>query len=250
MILIAGGTGIIGSYLLKSLNNEFRLSILEIDLLNKSDINNDLKKIKNLDCLIFLVGLAHSKGKNKELRNFKDINFSTLRNLIEELSNQDKLPKKIIFSSTISTYGESINKSFYNEEDLLEGKSPYAKTKISAEEFLRKNFPNSSWILRFAPVYSKSFTLNLIRRTNIKGIFFRCGKGEIKLSLCNIFNIQLVIKKILKNEVPYGIYNISDPREYTYNDILENLNAKNILYLPRLLFWAHILLVDYSIINF
>ena len=74
--------------------------------------------------------------------------------------------------------------------------------------------------MRFAPVYSFDFLLNIKRRTRIGGRYFRVGKGNRKLSLCNIHNITVVVEAIIKEKVPANIYNISDSQEYTYNELL------------------------------
>ena len=70
---------------------------------------------------------------------------------------EEKVPRKIIFASTVSVYGERFDNSVYSEETKKSPKSPYAITKSEAEEFLLKRFKNVSWILRFAPVYSSNF---------------------------------------------------------------------------------------------
>ena len=56
--------------------------------------------------------------------------------------------------------------------------------------------------------------------------------GFQKLSLCNIDNIVSTIESILKNDIPSGIFNISDENSYTYNDLLKIQKAKNVLRIP------------------
>ena len=46
------------------------------------------------DVLIFLVGLAHSKGKKNDIDKFREINYQTLYNLLSSLSKNNKTPKK------------------------------------------------------------------------------------------------------------------------------------------------------------
>ena len=53
------------------------------------------------------------------------------------------------------------------------------------------------------------------------GRFYRVGKGSRKLSLCNIENIGFAVEAIINEKVPAGIYNISDPKEYTYGELLQ-----------------------------
>jgi len=183
--------------------------------------------------LIFLIGLAHFKGSKKEYNYFKKINLITLKNTLNILKKNNCLPSKIIFASTISIYGDSNDKGIYFEESKKKPESPYAMTKLEAEEFLLKNFSERLWILRFAPVYSESFKLNIDRRTKMGCFFFRVQNGLTKLSLCNIQNIEVTILGIIDDLVPPGTYNLSDFYNYNYNDLLSFNSAKNILPIPK-----------------
>jgi len=119
-ILLAGQNGIIGSFLFDELNSENEITgigkgpfnsqnYFDIDLSNKNEVEAFVKDSSKFDVLIFLVGLAHAKGKNKDYPVFEKINFITLFNLLESMKQQNMVFEKIIFSSTISVYGEKIN---------------------------------------------------------------------------------------------------------------------------------------------
>ena len=163
-ILIAGANGFIGSFLYNRFNKNYSITALDyskasieenfspLDLTQESDVETFAEKSPKFDALIFLVGLAHKKGKGKELDEFRRINKQTLVNLLSKLDEKNKLPEKIIFASTISVYGEKINQNIYNEDSEKTPFSPYAVTKLEAEEFLLTNYGEQSWILRFAPV--------------------------------------------------------------------------------------------------
>ena len=60
----------------------------------------NIKKLSTLgqNAFIFLVGLAHKKGKGKELGEFRRINNQTLVNLLSKLDEKNKLPERIIFA--------------------------------------------------------------------------------------------------------------------------------------------------------
>ena len=100
-VLIVGSTGKIGSYITKKLSKEHKLvtlsksykthiknSHIQLDLTDKSSVRVFSKKYKRFDCLIFLVGLAHKKGKNKDYNEFNDSNFVTLKNLLVSLKEK------------------------------------------------------------------------------------------------------------------------------------------------------------------
>ena len=255
-ILILGSTGKIGSYLMNYFSNLNRkkdnlyrikgLSTKDFDLLNIDDLKKFIKKEKTIDALVFLVGLAHFKGEKNDYNEFKKINCDTLNNFLSTTKQYNKVPNKIIFASTISTYGEKYNQKVYSEDVEQEPFSPYAITKLEAENYLLRNFADKSWILRFSPIYSQDFLLNILRRTRIGKIPFVVGDGNKRLSLCNIENVSSIVEKIISEEIPKGIYNLSDPKDYTYSELLkwQNINwkfripeflIKSILYFARLI---------------
>ena len=172
-ILIAGASGYIGSHLYSQLeehskvtsidygNDQTEKYFINLDLTDINEVNDVVDKCDHFNILIFLVGLAHAKGKGKDLSEFRKVNYQTLVNLLFALENNNKIFEKIIFASTISVYGEQYNQSYYNENLTLHPFSPYAVTKLQGEGYLLDNFATNSWILRFAPVYSKYFLLNI-----------------------------------------------------------------------------------------
>ena len=243
-ILIAGGNGYIGNNLHSQLEKRATIISLDygnctsgkdfinLDLTDSDQINDFAHNCDHFDVLIFLVGLAHAKGKGKDLPEFRRINHLTLTNLLTALKTANKTPKKIVFASTISVYGERNNQNRYTETLEPSPFSPYAVTKLQAEQYLLDNFADKTWILRFAPVYSSDFLLNINRRIRMRSKFYRVGKGSRKLSLCNIENIGVAVEAIIKDKVSAGIYNLSDSEEYTYDELLRWQKAKWVLPIP------------------
>jgi len=245
-ILIAGGRGFIGSILhnyLKAFSNVSSIGnedspasdFTTLDLTNSNEVNEFAINCGNFDILLFLVGLAHKKGKSKDFPAFEKVNYQTLVNLLSVLQVAGKTPSKIIFASTVSVYGEKYNQNSYCEEMEPHPISPYAVTKLHAEQYLLDNYSTKSWILRFAPVYSIDFLLNINRRTKIGNKFYKIGHGAKKLSLCNIDNIKTTVEGIINGIVPVGVYNISDTVSYSYNDLLNHRGASFVLRIPVLL---------------
>ena len=243
-ILIAGVNGNIGYYIYSRLKKKHSITsigrktgkvkqnFIRLDLTEKKNTIKFAEHCDYFEVLIFLVGLAHKKGLKKEFEDFEMTNCQTLKNLLSSLKKNNKTPKKIIFASTVSIYGEKKDCEEYLENKSPKPFSPYASTKLNAEEYLKKNYKSKYWILRFAPVYSESFKLNINRRTMFGGNFYKVGKISKKLSLCNIENIGLSVVGILKSQIPSDVYNISDKKEYKYEDLLEYQKAKKIVIIP------------------
>ena len=92
--LITGGNGMIGSVLYNKLNGQFSITVMDnsaspiekdfiqLDLTAPDQVKYFAENYTKFDSLIFLVGLAHKKGKGKELDEFRKINKQTLGNLL------------------------------------------------------------------------------------------------------------------------------------------------------------------------
>jgi nucleoside-diphosphate-sugar epimerase len=242
--LLAGGNGFIGSKLYAHFETNSIISSIDasrstnrensfqVDLTDATAVNSFVAECQEFDVLIFLVGLAHAKGKGKEYPVFRKVNYQTLINLLNAFDRHNKMPEKIIFSSTISVYGERLKTSIYREELEPKPFSPYAVTKLEVEKYLQENYAGKFWILRFAPVYSSEFMLNINRRSKIRSYFYKIAAGDKKLSLCNLSNIITAIAAVADDKIPSGTYNVSDSKDYTYSDLLEYQGAKCILRIP------------------
>jgi len=243
-ILIAGVTGYIGSYLYNYFHSSYNIFSIgrgksnninysQINFNSLNQMNNFFKSSIHFDVLILLIGLAHNKGRLNTYDNHLETNFKVIDNILTSATDCKKMPRKIIYASTISVYGENFDVSLFNEDAATFPFSPYAITKRKTEKYLKKKYNNISWILRLGPVYSRDFILNIRRRTSILGIPYKIGGGNKKLSLCNLENIGICINSIIVNKVPAGIYNLTDKKEYKYIDLLKRKNKKHILRIPR-----------------
>lgn len=249
-ILITGIYGIVGSYLCDNLKNNYEIigigrkdkysgcsKYYSCDITNKDELEEILKENNDIDIIIHCAALAHNKGNDLSKDRFMKVNYEATTYLVE-LSNKILRLKNFIFISTISVYGEQMNKSIYKEEDRCIPKSPYAVAKKKSEEFIIKNCKSNYTILRLAPVYSKSFKLNIERRTLIKGIPYKVGDGTQKLSLCNIHNIYRAIGYVVNNHEREKdeTYNVSDNKVYEFNDLLKVNDKKAKIIFPKIAF--------------
>ena len=101
-ILIAGSNGQIGSFISNKLKHLFDLTHISfsdnfkkenfhvLDLTSINSVKNFSKSSKKFEVLIFLVGLAHSKGKRKNRELFEKINYTTLVNLLNTFESENK----------------------------------------------------------------------------------------------------------------------------------------------------------------
>ncbi|WP_415340169.1 NAD-dependent epimerase/dehydratase family protein, partial [Clostridium perfringens] len=193
-ILITGVYGIVGSYLCEHLrnNNEIvgigRRKVFDgcnkyysCDITEKEQIKKVFDENTDIDIIIHCAALAHNKGNDLSFDRFMNVNYEATKYLVD-LSNEYLNLKNFIFISTISVYGENLEKSIYRETDICEPRSPYAVAKKKSEDYIKEKCKANYSILRLSPVYSEKFTLNIDRRSKIKNIPYRVGNGKQKLS--------------------------------------------------------------------
>lgn len=246
-ILLTGVNGFIGSNIYKELKSKHEVlgisrskdskicnQYISCDLTDRDKLKEVLKQHSDIDVIIHCAALAHNKGNDLSFDRFQKVNYGVTKDLID-LSNEYLNLKQFIFLSTISVYGERMDKSVYVETDECYPKSPYAVAKKKSEEYIKENCKCDYYMLRLAPVYSDEFKLNIQRRTEMKGFNYIVGNGSNKLSLCNIKNIVDAVTNIINGNVDKNeIYNISDEKEYTFKNMLDVNNVSKFnLFIPK-----------------
>lgn len=255
-ILITGIYGIVGSYLCDELKKNHQVigigrrkefdgcdKYYSCDITDKKQLMKVIEENKDIDIIIHCAALAHNKGTDLSKERFMKVNYEATKDLVD-LSNEYLKLKNFVFVSTISVYGERLNKDVYVEMDECEPRSPYAVAKKKSEEYIINSYKSNYSILRLAPVYSDDFTLNIERRSRIKGIPYKVGNGKQRLSLCNIRNIFEAVNYIVNNaeKEVNEIYNISDSKIYEFNDLLKLSRANKCVILPKFAFkWLYAL---------
>ncbi|CEN91444.1 nucleoside-diphosphate-sugar epimerase [[Clostridium] sordellii] len=247
-VLITGVNGFIGSNIYEGLKDEFDVlgisqsseskickNYISCDLTDKDKLEEVIKSNNDIDIIIHCAALAHNKGNDLSKDRFMKVNYEVSKDLVD-LSNKYLNLKNFIFLSTISVYGERIDKDVYVETDKCYPKSPYAIAKRKSEEYIEMNCKAPYYILRLAPVYSDKFKLNIQRRTEMKGFNYIVGNGSNKLSLCNVNNISLTVDNIIDGYVKGNeIYNISDEKVYSFKDILDtNRISRRVVWIPAI----------------
>ena len=117
-ILITGADGFLGKNLSIYLSNKKKINIYKI---NKKNYYNDLRENIFKSSIIF-----HLAGENRNKNNFKFIqNNVNLTKKIIEIINQKKTKTSLIYAST---------------NQIKKKKNIYTKSKLMAENFLKKKF--------------------------------------------------------------------------------------------------------------
>lgn len=223
-ILITGASGFLGSEIFNYLNAQ-KFEIVTLGRASKNNIVCDLSKEvpqlknKNSSVVIHAAGKAHTVPKTEaEIQDFYEVNVKGTENLLESL--KVNLPHTFIFISSVAVYGRDTGVAI-EESSALNGKTPYAKSKILAEEkvlsFGRETGVNII-ILRLPLITGKAPLGNLgdIMRAIKKGYYFRIGNGTPRRSMVASLDIAKLIPSLLNKN---GIYNLTDRRHPSFKEI-------------------------------
>jgi UDP-glucose 4-epimerase len=201
-ILVTGGAGYIGSHIVEQLVKKNFLKIFIVDdlstghkrLINKkatfikANINKTqlIKKIilKNkIDTIIHLAAKTIVTESEKKPKLYYKANVLGTSSLLDAAKNS--LVKNFLFSSTAAVYGSKIR--YVNEKSKTLPDSVYGKTKLQAEDLVKRNFKKNYIILRYFNVVgaSPSKKIGLINKYGqlFKNFALEILKNKPKLSV-------------------------------------------------------------------
>ncbi len=230
-VLLTGASGFLG----KIISNELILlnyQLLTLVIQNGNDICVDLAKQSfqlptsdKIDLVIHAAGKAHSVPKNSiEIRDFFDVNFEGTKRLCDAISSSKYPLQAFIFISSVSVYGTDSGE-LITEDHPLNGNTPYARSKIMAEEWLQewavKNNIRLS-ILRLPLVAGPNPPGNL--GAMIKGItsgkYLSIGEANARKSVVWAEDIAYIIPQLAQKG---GIYNLTDGHHPSFGELERNI---------------------------
>lgn len=237
-VLITGASGFLGTnikeYLIKK---DYHLTCLGLDADSDivCDLSQDTFAIDNIDYVIHLAGKAHMIPKTAaEKEAFFKVNYEGTKNLIESVKH---IPiKALVFISTVAVYGRDAGELIDENQPLL-GTTPYALSKIKAEEYLRdfsKKTPFKVIILRLPLVTGKHPVGNLKGMANAikKGYYFRIGKADAQRSIIAASDIAKVLPELFEIEGTYNFTDCTHPKISDIDSVLAKKYNKRIKSLP------------------
>lgn len=231
-ILFTGSRGFLGRVLESQLSEKsYKVYDLQYEKNKRIDISTEflISVPYAVDTIIHAAGKAHSIPRTQnEKQLFYDINYQGTVNLTKAIDALPQKPKSFIFISTVSVYGLDKGKSI-NETAPLKGDSPYAKSKIMAEDYLTKWAKENNiilGILRLPLIAGPNPPGNLGAMINgIKtGKYLSIGEANAKKSIVLAEDVANIIPKLI--EVG-GIYNLTDGYHPSFGE-LENAISSSI----------------------
>lgn len=241
-LLFTGASGFLGTNLKPLFQKVFQVKTMGLmdDDNYKVNLATTIPEIKEVfEVVLHAAGKAHMVPKTEsEKKAFFDVNFQGTVNLCKALEISG-VPKAFIFISTVAVYGLEFGENI-TEEHPLNGDTPYALSKIQAEEYL------TDWCAR------NNVTLGIIRPSliagpnppgnlgdMIRGIktskYLSIAGGKARKSVLMVEDIDRLILALMEKG---GVYNVCDDSQPTFREleilISKQLGLKTPLSIP---FW-------------
>ncbi len=226
-LLFTGGTGFLGKNVMPLLAQHYEVTTCGItpDDMIKANLAKDVPELPGrYDVVLHACGKAHVVPKTEaEKQAFFDVNYQGTVNLCNALEKVG-VPRALIFISTVAVYGCEYG-DLIDEAHSLDGDSPYAKSKIMAEEYLTKWCSDHHvrlGILRPSLLAGKNAPGNLGAMVNgiKKGFYMNIAGGKVIKSIMMAEDIARLLPLL---EEKGGIYNVCDTRQPSFGEISESV---------------------------
>lgn len=229
-LLFTGASGFLGQNVKPIIEKQYEVKTLGLagdDIV--ANIAHDMPNIsETFDVVFHAAGKAHIVPKTaEEKKSFFDVNCQGTVNLCKALE-KGHLPKAFIFVSTVAVYGVEFGENI-SETHPLKGETPYALSKIQAEQYLtdwcaKKNIKLG--IIRPSLIAGPNAPGNLGAMVNgIKtGKYLSIGKGAARKSVLMVQDIANLIPLLIEKG---GVYNVCDDTQPSFRE-LETIITKQL----------------------
>ena len=246
-LLFTGASGFLGYNILPILHKEYE-TVHTMGLGQEDDIKINLAKEvppinTHYDIVLHACGKAHVVPRTpEEEKAFYDVNYEGTRNLCAALEKVG-VPKALVFISTVAVYGCESGE-LISEAHPLNGETPYAKSKIMAEEFLTvwcKEHGVVLGILRPSLLAGKNAPGNLGAMVNgiRKGFYLNIAGGKVRKSVLMAEDIARLIPLLIEKG---GVYNVCDTNQPTFGEIscsvAKQLGKRKPISIPYWMAWC------------
>tara|TARA_B110000503_G_scaffold12539_1_gene17066 strand:+ start:9541 stop:10518 length:978 start_codon:yes stop_codon:yes gene_type:complete len=236
MICIVGGSGFVGSLLLKKLQGK---QVINFDK-NESPFFNKITKVvdirvkkdisfpDNTESVVLLA--AEHRDDVSPTSLYYDVNVEGTKNILEAMDRANV--KNLIFTSSVAIYG--LNKENPDESCLKSPFNHYGKSKWLAEKAIKEWYEKapkekSITVVRPTVIFgerNRGNVYNLLKQIS-SGRFVMIGNGLNKKSMAYVGNIvALIIDRLDREESGYHIYNYADKPDFSMSELVSVIEKK------------------------
>lgn len=176
--------------------------------------------------IIHLAGKAHDLKKATNPEEYYHVNTNLTNFIFDTFLTSDA--KVFITLSSVKAAADEVYGEL-TEEYIPNPITHYGKSKLLAEQYIfSKEIPEGKrvYVLRSCMIHGpgNKGNLNLLYKLVLKNIPWPLGAFENKRSFCSIDNLMFIIKELIEREdIPSGIYNVSDDEPLSTNDVISIL---------------------------
>ena len=245
-LLFTGGTGFLGKNVMPLLKERYEVTTCGItpDDMLKSNLAKEVPDLpERYDLVLHAAGKAHTVPKTEaEKQVFFDVNYQGTVNLCAALEKVG-VPKALVFISTVAVYGCEFGEMI-TEEHPLEGDSPYAKSKIMAEEYLMEWCGKHGVVLgilrpSLLAGHRAPGNLGAMVEGIRKGFYLNIAGGKVKKSVLMAEDIANLLPLLAGKG---GIYNVCDTYQPTFGElsasVAKQLGKRKPVSIPYWMAWC------------
>jgi nucleoside-diphosphate-sugar epimerase len=238
-VLITGATGLLGSHLIKELQQRgehIRALVLPVENADKllaqsvevvkgdvTDASTLGPAVKDIDLIFHLAGMM---GVSRPLADYRLVNVNGSENLYR--AAQAAGVRRFVHTSSHTVYGLGYGRFMTEKDALRPDPDPYSITKAEGDRLMRRLMLNSdveTVILRPGTFFGPGDRLHFGRMAQKvkdgKGLII--GKGDNALPFCYVTDVvQGFLLAAYHEKAPGNVYNITNDRPLTQ---LEMFNA-------------------------
>jgi GlcNAc-P-P-Und epimerase len=234
---VIGGSGFIGSRLVRRLSSNKNLSLNIIDIVSSNVYPNivkigdvrsleSLRKVVSYDSVIINLAAEH-RDDIRSPKIYDDVNVFGARNICKVA--REKKVRTIIFTSSVAVYGFAPLGT--NESGRVAPFGDYGRTKFEAEEIFtqwQSENPSERTLVIIRPTVvfgenNRGNVYNLFQRI-ASGKFVMVGDGNNYKSMAYVENLAAFIEFVISFKAGVHIYNFVDKPDFSMNELVSRVN--------------------------
>jgi len=230
-ILVTGGSGFIGTYLVTDLLKEgHNVTIYDRlksktypDLCIVGDVRDKEKltgSMRGIEAVYHLA--AEHRDDVLPTSLYYEVNVGGAENMVYALKRNDV--NRLIFTSTVAVYG--LNSGKVDEDSTIKPFNDYGKSKYKAETIFNKwaNSENTNCLITVRPTVifgekNRGNVYNLLYQLS-SGKFLKVGKGINRKSMGYVLNLASFLATLLASDPGQFVYNYADKPDLSMNELI------------------------------